>query len=228
MLRSSQSDLRATLSGGPAHCPPDLFVGDAETIIRGLRVHANQINHARHVALEETFPRLRARIGAEIFHAAADRHLDGRQALGARLDQIGDGFDKILPSADQRDLAAAELAWLESYHSAEAEPLGSSDIALLVPEDLLVLRVQVHPAARWNFLKAPGTFRWDEPVVGEGAVLLFTRPLAEVEVRRVEASVPTLLDAARKRIAIGDLLALAISPNRLLALIATGALTAEG
>jgi hypothetical protein len=228
MLRSSQLALRATLSGGPAHCPPDLFVGDAATIIRGLRVHANQINHSRHVALEETLPRLRARIGAEAFHAAADRHLDGRQALGARLDQIGAGFDKILPFADQRDLAAAELAWLESYHSAEAEPLGSSDIALLVPEDLLVLRVQVHPAARWHFLEAPESFRWDAPVVGEGSALLFTRPLAEVEVRRVEARDLTLLDAARERIAIDDLLALANSPNRLLALIATGTLTAEG
>lgn len=61
---------------GPGFCPPDLFEGTVPAIVRGLKAHANNIGYARHMALEETYPRLARRVGPAAFHEAAERFLE--------------------------------------------------------------------------------------------------------------------------------------------------------
>jgi len=51
MLERQQAAIAATLLRGPAHLPADLLAGGDAAVMRGLRVHANTISHARLVAL---------------------------------------------------------------------------------------------------------------------------------------------------------------------------------
>src|SRR6476469_3480527 len=75
MRPDAQMLMQRTLTLGPDYCPSDLFSGSVDRIVLGRKVHANTISHARFVALEETFPKLRAAMGPEAFHAASERHL---------------------------------------------------------------------------------------------------------------------------------------------------------
>lgn len=221
--------MRATLNFGPGHCPPDLFAGDVDTIIRGLKVHANHIAHSRHVALEETYPRLRARIGAKAFHALAERHLQSDDAVARSLDMIGATFAAVIADSAARDLARAEWAWLEAYHSADAPALDADGIARRDPASLLELQVRAHPAARLVALESlDGPEPWDEPLPGFGPALLVTRPGADVALTRQPAAVAAVWAQVEQGCAIGDLLDALGSPDALFALIAAGALTEQG
>ncbi|MEO7603131.1 MAG: putative DNA-binding domain-containing protein [Sphingomicrobium sp.] len=217
--------MRATLNFGPGHCPPDLFAGDVDHIIRGLKVHANHIAHARHVALEETYPRLRARVGTAPFHELAELHLRRAEVVARPLDTIGANFAALITDSAIRDLARIEWAWLEAYHSAEAPALGVEAVAALDPLTLLALRVGIHPAARLIVLDNPvASEPWDEPLSGEGPAILVTRPGADVALSRRPGVVSVAWVLIEEGCAIGDLLDALGSPETLFALIAAGAL----
>ncbi len=218
--------MRDTLQHGPGHCPADLFAGEVAGIVRGLKVHANQIAHARHIALEDTYPRLRARTGAEAFHVLADAHLASKRVRGKSLDGLGAGLERLLQAPAMRDLARAELAWLQAYHARDAAPLTSADIAALDPEELLDLTVERHPAARVIGLEEPKTSPWDEPVAGEGAYLLVTRPGVQVMLRRIDHVLAW--NRCRKPARVAALLEAGVEPTALFELVAAGALISKG
>ena len=176
----------AALRGGPDHCQADLFEGSVPSIVRGLKVHANNIGYARHVALEDTHPRLVRAIGLETFHSVAERFLEQPHVRARALDTIGAGFDFVLDHAGHRDLARAEWLWLQCLNAAEAEALTLAALASLRPERLLAATLKLHPATAWQQLEDQASFLWDEPVPGSGGLLLFTRPEAEVSVRRID------------------------------------------
>lgn len=210
---------------GPGYCPPDLFDGSVPAIVRGLKVHANNISHARHIALEETYPRLAREMGLEAFHAVAELFLEQEAVLGRSLDGLGKGFDELIDELTHRDLARAEWAWLQSFHAAEADALTLVELAAMTAEELHDSSFDLHPATRLIGLERPERFAWDEPLRGAGDKLLLTRPEAEVLPRRVgpvEAEIVALI-ANRQR--AGDLLDR--GPAALITLIGAGALVLE-
>jgi hypothetical protein len=194
MRPESFTAFHRALQFGPGQCPSDLFAGTVPAIVRGLKVHANNIAHARHVALEETYPRLVRELGREAFHAAAETFLDDAQVLDRSLDAIGFGFESVLNDPVQRDVARAEWAWLESFHAVEANPFANDELAIMQPERLLEAVLTVHPAAQCIALEYPQKFKWDTAVPGSSDHLLLTRPHAEVRLRRIEAVQAELLD----------------------------------
>lgn len=179
--------MRLALDHGPGHCPPDLFAGEVAHIIRGLKVHANNISYARHVALEDSYPRLRQHLGEAQFHRAAARFLEQSHVLRGALASLGTSFVEILEEPAWRDLARAEQAWIDAFQAAEATALELTDLACLDADGLLELQICAHPAARLIELEAAEVFDWDDAVKGDGAVLLMTRPDAEVGLRMVAA-----------------------------------------
>lgn len=183
---------------GAGHCPPDLFDGSVPAIVRGLKVHANNIAHARHVALEETYPRLLRAMDPGAFHEAAEQFLDQPHVVSLSLDALGEGFERYLEEASFRDLARAEWRWLETFHAAEAEALTVAELASLQPDALLAARLRLHPATRWLVLEEPEAFDWDWQIAGDGEVLLLSRPDAEVLLRRVDAEAASILSALSK------------------------------
>ena len=152
MLERDQAAIVATLLKGPALLPGDIFAGDEAAVLRGLRVHANTISHARLVALEETFPRTRDYLGESQFNRLSRDFIESGGAGRRALADIGAGFAAFLSDPIAADLARAEWAWLDSYRAAEAPALRLADLAGLREAVLLDLprRARYRWRAMWR------------------------------------------------------------------------------
>ena len=198
--------MMAAIAHGPAYLPDDLLEGSRAAQYRALKAHANTISHARHVALEDTFPRTRTLMGEEAFHEAASRFLTQSEPVSRSLRLIGEGFAALLADPAARDLAQVEYAWLEAHGAAEAPAMLLERLKGVGPETLVAAKVRLHPAARLVVLSRPMEFSWDE-ADGNGAAVLITRPDAEVRVSRAGPRAKTLFELARTPVPFGRLLA---------------------
>ena len=188
-------------------------------------MHANNISHARHIALEQTYPRVLELIGLDRFHAVAEAFLESDGVACRCLDAVGHGFERFLDDPTHRNLARAEWAWLESFHAAEGNPLALTELAAFEATALMCASFALHPATRWFALEYPGWVAWDNAMPGEGNVILFTRPESEVLVRRVDESAADVLALLSTSPPVGDLLR--VNPTILITLIDAGAVVLE-
>lgn len=244
-LSEAQRNFVATINDGPDALDAKLFFGSPERIILGLKAHANTISHARLVALEESFPLTRAEIGEDQFNGLSREYVETAPAKACDLAQIGLNFAMFLsnipPSSSGEglnaqicDLAAAEWAWLESYHAADASPLSLEAIGVLAEADLLNLPVILHPSARICPLHAPLAASLAHLTEGtQPAAIFIVRPEAEVRLLAIDDL--TLLTAQNclHPTTIGNLLTLASEQGEetdpigpVLTLIGAGALVA--
>lgn len=204
MQPDPQQALRTALALGPDYCPADLLIGPVPSIVNGLKAHANTIAHARHVALEDSFPRTRALMGAEAFHAVAEMHLADPATGKLPLARIGTGFAERL-SAATRDLAMVELAWLDAYGSADAPAFDLAAIAGLDAVAVASTMVCRHPACRMVDLNPPAELVWDGVTLAGDAVLV-TRPRSQVLVKGSDRAVASMVRAVDRPQRLGDLL----------------------
>lgn len=183
-LADGQARFVACLQKGPGHFPDDLFTESRERALLGLKAHANTISHARLVALEETYPKLYAHIGHEPFHALSRDYVEQDHILACDINGIAADFAAFLNDrgcdACAVDLARIEWAWLESYRSAEAEPLVLGDIAALGEAELLAFPVAPHPALRLVTLTAPLSPQLAELGETDPHALMIVRPQARI------------------------------------------------
>ena len=196
--------MRSALALGPDHCPPDLFAGPVDAIVRGLKAHANHISHARHIALEETYPRTRASIGNEAFHRSAQIHLADEVVLRRPPACIGIDFADRLAGA-ARDLASVEWAWLKAHGAVDAPVFDLAAISGLSAECAAASIVSVHPATRRVELARPSAFEWEGSAMPATAILV-TRPRFEVIVTGIDPSTLTLLEQLDRPQTLGELL----------------------
>lgn len=151
-LHDDQARFIAVLQQGPIAYPHGLFADPPERVLLGLKAHANTISHARLVALEETYPRTRDRLGEAGFNAVSRDFIERPDVRPRKLMALGEHFADFLDEqgsdAAAVDLARIEWAWLQSYHAAEAEALQLADLAGLDEPGLLELGLMLHPAAR--------------------------------------------------------------------------------
>ena len=211
-LESIQADMLAALEGGPgAIFYPD-FAAVPERIVLGMKVHANTTSHARLVALEESFPRLRAELGESRFHALSRAYLSYNGVKSRSLDLIGSDFPAWLDGAEGNAGAAAiarfEWLWLEAFHSAEAPALHLVDLAGLAEDDLLGLVVSWHPAARPIPL-VPALhlhLQSDVPGLDDASAILIVRPEADVRIVPLSLAAERVASCLQGPAAIGNLL----------------------
>lgn len=206
-MREAQAAIAATLLHGPDHLPAGLFAGSAAEVLRGLRVHANTISHARLVALEETFPQTRAYLGDAEFNRMSRAYLDAGGARHRALADIGAGFAGTLPDPVAADLARIEAAWLEAYHAADASALDLADLAGLDEAGLLALCVRRHPAARGLTLASPAAPLIDPAFASDVRALLAVRPAAEVRLLAIDVSAIAVMTMAGEISPLGNLIA---------------------
>lgn len=198
-LADDQARIITVLQQGPEAFPSGLFAGHPDRVLLGLKAHANTISHARLVALEQTFPRTRAYIGAEAFNTLSRDFIELPEVRKRKLMTIGEGFaghlDGIAAAPLASDLARVEWAWLQSYHAADVAALRLEDLAQYDEAGLLSLPVILHPAAR--VVEIDGAVAGLIPELMASphatAAILVTRPDAEVCL--------VALDAARTGIA---------------------------
>lgn len=206
-MRDAQAAIAATLLRGPDHLPAGLFAGSAGEVLRGLRVHANTISHARLVALEDTFPHTRAYLGDAAFNRLSRAFLDAGGARHRSLADIGKGFADTLADPVAADLAHIEAAWLEAYHAAEASGLELADLVGRDEAALLALRVRRHPAARCLTPASAAAALIDPAFAPDVRALLIVRPAAEVRLLAVHASAIAMLTMAGEISLLGNLIA---------------------
>jgi hypothetical protein len=214
-LETVQTNFIATIKYGPDALNHAVFAGPIERILLGLKAHANTINYARLVALEETFPLTRQAVGEERFNELSHAFVETPEARACDANGIGHSFPDFLKSSavapEAIDLAAIEWAWLESYRAADANVLTLAHISGL-PEDLLIdLKIKAHPAAEIVRLTAPLSSQLADiaALFPNPAAILTVRPDVEVRLVPLDAATANLFDAAKKITTIGNLLALA-------------------
>jgi hypothetical protein len=206
-MHEAQAAIAATLLHGPAHLPAGLFAGGDAAVLRGLRVHANTISHARLVALEDTFPRTRQHLGEAEFNRLSRAFVDAARAQHRALADIGAAFPDWLADPLIADLARVEWAWLESYHAADAPPLAFADLAGSDEAALLGLLVRRHPAARVVSLASAAAPLVDPGFASDVGALLVTRPGAEVRLSAIHPAAAAALAGAGEFSPLGNLIA---------------------
>ncbi|HEV7313199.1 DNA-binding domain-containing protein [Sphingopyxis sp.] len=206
-MHEVQAAIAATLLHGPAYLPADLFAGGEAAALRGLRVHANTISHARLVALEDTFPRTREYLGEALFNQLSRDFVDAGHARYRSLGKIGSDFPDWLADPVAADLARVEWAWLESYHAADARALSFADLAGIDEAALLGLAVRRHPAARIVKLASAAASLIDPDFAPDVGTLIIARPEAEVRVSAIHPATVAAFHMAEEFSLLGNLIA---------------------
>ncbi len=207
MLERDQAAIAATLLHGPGHLPNTLFAGDDAAVLRGLRVHANTISHARLVALEDSFPRTRDHLGAAEFNRLSRAFVEGGGAEGRSLTDIGAAFADWLADPLAADLARIEWAWLAAYHAADAAALTLADLAGRDEAALLATPVRRHPAVRTVALSRAAAPLIDPAFAPDVAALLIARPEVDVRLFAVQPADVAVIATAKEILPLGNLIA---------------------
>ena len=235
-LADSQARVITCLQKGPAHFPDDLFAESRERALLGLKAHANTISHARLVTLEQAYPRLHEHIGHEAFHSLSRAYIEQDHVLACDINGIAAAFAAFIAGqgcdAGSVDLARIEWAWLQSYRSAEAEPLALGDIAGLVETELLAFPVTAHPAMRLVPLGGPLSAALPELAATDPAGLMITFPQAQVLFHPLNATEQAIATKIADCVTVGNLLDRALelgeepsAMQQILMLVRAGALT---
>jgi hypothetical protein len=186
-LEQVQGAMMQALEMGPGFLPEDLFRGGRQAVLRGMKVHANTISHARLVALEDTFPITRQQMGDARFNALSRQYLARPHVFSRPLMRIGEAFPDFLNAAQSDraviDIASFEWEWLQSCHAADVEALALSALAGLPESALLDIVLDRHPAARMLDMdrRAQDCIGLAAPHARTAPVLI-TRPDAEVRI----------------------------------------------
>ncbi len=216
-LADDQSRIITVLQLGPSAFPPGLFAGSDDRALLGLKAHANTINHARLVALEETFPRTLARLGLDRFNAMSREFVDQPQSRTRNLMALGTDFPSFLVAQECNvqtvDLARIEWAWLESYHAADARALALPDLSSWDEAQLLAMPLVMHPAVR--SIQTTGSLAGEmSELAANGApinaTVLITRPEAVVRMQALEPHSAAILAILQKSDRMRNLLSAAI------------------
>lgn len=158
-LDEMQQGFMDALQKGPDHLPSDMFSGTFYRAFIGVKAHANTISHARLVALEDTYPKVRERLGDERFNQLSREFVERGDVRQRDINGLGEDFADFIDGegADRAsvDLARIEWAWLQSYHAAEANALTMQDIAALDEAALMELPLVFHPSVQHIDLGAP-------------------------------------------------------------------------
>lgn len=220
MPRDALTAMRTTIEHGPGYCPTDLFAGEPRAVLAGLKAHANTIAHARHVALEETYPQTRALMGAVPFHAVAAQHLGEPATLRHPIARIGAGFADRLTGA-AADLARVEWAWLEAHGAVDAAPFDLAALAGRKPEAIAAALVARHPAA--CALRLGTAVSWYDALLAPAA--LIARPDGDVVVAAISPAEFGLFESVTCPTPFAELLAR--DAEAAIRLVTLGALTEE-
>jgi hypothetical protein len=170
---------------------------------RRFAVYRNNVAVSLIGAMEARYPVTLRLVGEEFFRAMARAFVARNKPRSAVILHYGDDFPDFIanfePARDLLylvDVARLENAWVESYHSSEAEPLAVAALAAVDPSDFGNLRFAFHPAARLLRSEHPAASIWAghqdkgdarPPDHWRGEETLVTRPDAEVRVRILPA-----------------------------------------
>lgn len=139
--------------------PAGLCTANGSSVAQRFAVHRNNVLSACVQALADTFPVTQAVVGIDFFKAMALAFARQRLPNTRRMAFYGEGFAEFIyhfaPAQSLpylSDLAWLEMARVRAYHAADvpeqqsAAALAALQTALLQPEHLAEMRLQLHPS----------------------------------------------------------------------------------
>ena len=135
---------------------PEGVVGpDGQPAPKRFNVYRNNVVVSLCEAMAATYPAIQNLVGEEYFTALAREFVTRHPPTSAVMLWYGGDFpsfiDAFPPLASYPylgDVARLEWGSLDSYHSADAEPLDPLMLASLAPEQLAAVRFHEHPATK--------------------------------------------------------------------------------
>lgn len=200
----------------PARAVPQGLVGpDGKPSVRRFNVYRNNVVAGLTSTLEDAFPAVARIVGDEFFAAMAQVYVTTHPPASPLMLDYGGGFADFIgafePAARNlpylRDVARLERAWLEAYHSAEAQAVSRETLAALNAEELMSLRATLHPSLRIIRSEFPVLTLWQTSIPGAvptwidlnagGQDVLVMRPGADVETRSLPPGGAAFIEALR-------------------------------
>ena len=178
-----------------------------------LDIYRNNIASALVRSLEGLYPALVRLMGADFFARVARDYVRTHPPVHGRLLEYGFDLPEFVAGYEAAarypwfaDLGSLELAWHRAYVAVEAEALRAPELAGVPPERMADLELVLHPSCQRLASPYPVSDIWrialeeEEPeglveVQGGAQWLLVVRPGAQVEVRILEESGFTFLEA---------------------------------
>jgi len=198
----------------------------------GFAVYRNTVLKGCIDALQANYPAVARLVGDEWFRAAAAVYARENLPTHPTLLDYGAGFagflERFAPAAELpylTDVARLDRLWSNAHVAADALPLDPAGLAALMPEETALVRLRLHPAARWRwFDESPIYSIWSRSRAGDGTIgevdwhgegALLTRPAAEVRQAPLDHAGVAFLDACARgeSIAAAVLAALDIDPG---------------
>lgn len=166
-------------------------------------------------ALRSSFPVVSSLVGDDFFSAMAASFASTALPRSPVLLAYGREFPAFIAAFEPArllpylpEVAQLEWLWLESYHSAEAEPLALSNLGCVRPDQVPQLRLTLHPSVRFTRFSHPALSVWRfHQQAGEPAELelaettegvLLVRPHTTVEVLPASEGMTVFLQELRE------------------------------
>lgn len=189
---------------------------------RGLAVHRNTMMTGCIDVLRANYPTVERLVGEEWLTAAASIYARAYPPRQPALALYGEDFAEFLRDfAPARDLpylsevARLDRLWTEAHFAADAASLDARQLARRAPQQLLALKLQLHPAARWAWCRhsAATVWRLNRPPAippeyfasddaAEGVLLV--RPRGDVEILTLGRTEFEFLSRLRAGCSLGE------------------------
>lgn len=135
--------------------PQGLVTPDGKPAARRFGIYRNNVAVSLVNALSEVFPTVQNLVGEEFFRATAHEYMRAHPPQSRLLFEYGATFPAFLETFEPvaelpflADVARLERLWLDSFHSADADPLDAGALARMDAGRLAELRFTPHPATR--------------------------------------------------------------------------------
>jgi len=145
---------RALLSPAPIG-PLAPVNGSKAHVAAGVNVYRNNVRAAYLRVLSDSFPVIERLVGEGFFRYLAHEYFHAHPPTSRLVARYGDSLPEFLSGFEPAsglpylaDVARLEIAWLQSYHAAEAAPLEPAEIAAKIGERPQDARFQFHPSMR--------------------------------------------------------------------------------
>ncbi len=219
-LADRQHDFGAALLDNRLPVPPGLVGPDGLPSPGRFAVYRNNVMVGLIDALSDAFPTVRRLVGDDFFRAMAGVYARLEPPSSPILLNYGAGFPDFLTSFPPLqelpflpDVARIERAWVEAYHSADADPADVEPLLHLSPAEIGAQHLHFHPSVRLQRSAFPAVSIWQSNQPGQAANppdmsvaedCLILRPTAEVSLQRLSPGVAVFLQKLMAGASLSD------------------------
>jgi hypothetical protein len=209
--------------------PPGVVGPNGKASGKRYDVYRNNVTVSLIDALAAIYPAVQRITGIDFFRAMARFYVRAEPPTSPLLFEYGREFPAFIARYEHAqampwlaDTARIERAWLDAYHSADAEPLSPDAIARVAPDRLADLVFKAHPStgivcSRFAAVTIFAANRADAPVGSIDASnpgdALITRPGLDVMVRHLPPGGATFLAALMAGRPLGEAAAAALQAS---------------